>query len=65
MGIETSDIKSTITQLRATGAHVEDMRVSGPTKANLSNIYDPDHIRMELIELTPDSLHKKAEDSWK
>jgi lactoylglutathione lyase len=65
MGIETSDIKSTISQLRATGAHVEDMRVSGPTKANLSNIYDPDHIRMELIELTPDSLHKKAEDSWK
>ena len=65
MGIETSDIKSTITQLRGNGAHVEDMRVSGPTKANLSNIYDPDHIRMELIELTPDSLHKKAEDSWK
>jgi 4-hydroxyphenylpyruvate dioxygenase-like putative hemolysin len=65
MGIETSDIKSTIAQLRDTGAHVEDMRVSGPTKALLSNIYDPDKIRMELIELTPDSLHKKAEDSWK
>ena len=65
MGIETSDMKSTIVQLRDTGAHVEDMRVSGPTKALLSNIYDPDHIRMELIELTPDSLHKKAEDSWK
>ena len=65
MGIETADIKSTIMQLRDAGAHVEDMRVSGPTKANLSNIYDPDKIRMELIELTPDSLHKKAEDSWK
>jgi catechol 2,3-dioxygenase-like lactoylglutathione lyase family enzyme len=65
MGIETSDIKSTIAQLRAAGGTVEDMRVSGPTKALLSNIKDPDGIRMELIELTPDSLHKKAEESWK
>jgi catechol 2,3-dioxygenase-like lactoylglutathione lyase family enzyme len=65
MGIETSDAKATVMELRASGTHVEDVRVSGPTKANLSNVYDPDHIRMELIELTPDSLHKKAEDSWK
>ena len=65
MGIETPDAKATVMELRATGEHVEDIRVSGPTKANLSNIYDPDHIRLELIELTPDSLHKKAEDSWK
>jgi catechol 2,3-dioxygenase-like lactoylglutathione lyase family enzyme len=65
MGIETPDAHATVLQLRATGAHVEDVRVSGPTKANLSNIYDPDHIRLELIELTPDSLHKKAEESWK
>jgi catechol 2,3-dioxygenase-like lactoylglutathione lyase family enzyme len=65
MGIETPDAKATVTQLRATGAHVEDVRVSGPTKANLSNIVDPSGIRLELIELTPDSLHKKAEDSWK
>jgi catechol 2,3-dioxygenase-like lactoylglutathione lyase family enzyme len=65
MGIETPDIKSTITQLRDAGGHAEDMRVSGPTKADLSNIYGPDKIRLELLELTPDSLHKKAEDSWK
>jgi len=65
MGIETTDIKSTISQLRDTGVHVEDMRVSGPTKALLSNVLDPSGIRAELIELTPDSLHKKAEDSWK
>ena len=65
MGIETSDIKSTIAQLRAASGTVDDMRVSGPTKALLSNIRDPNGIRMELIELTPDSLHKKAEESWK
>ena len=65
MGIESTDVKATITRLRQAGATVEDFRVSGPTKALLSNIYDPNGIRMELIELTPDSLHKKAEESWK
>ena len=65
MGIETPDAKATVMDLRAAGGHAEDVRVSGPTKANLSNIYGPDRIRLEIIELTPDSLHKKAEDSWK
>jgi len=65
MGIESPDIKKTIAQLRAAGGTAEDFRVSGPTKALLSNIRDPNDIRMELIELTPDSLHKKAEESWK
>jgi hypothetical protein len=44
---------------------VADFRVSGPTKALLSDTNDPNGIRLELIELTPDSLHKKAEESWK
>jgi len=65
MGIETPDIKKTVEQLRAAGGTVQDFRVSGPTKALLSNITDPNGIRLELIELTPDSLHKKAEESWK
>ena len=65
MGIESPDVKKSIAQLRAAGGTVEDFRVSGPTKALLSNIMDPNGIRLELIELTPDSLHKKAEESWK
>ncbi len=65
MGIETSDVKKTVADLRAAGGTVEDARLSGPTKAMLSNIMDPNGIRLELIELTPDSLHRKAEESWK
>jgi catechol 2,3-dioxygenase-like lactoylglutathione lyase family enzyme len=65
MGIETGDLKATIARLRTGGATVEDLRISGPTKALLSNINDPNGIRLELIELTPDSLHKKAEEAWK
>ena len=65
MGIETPDLKQTVMQLRANGGMPEDAHLSGPTKAMLSNIMDPNGIRLELIELTPDSLHKKAEESWK
>lgn len=64
MGIETEDIKATIERIRLAGGTVTDPRLSGPTKALLSYITDPNGIRIELIELTPDSLHKKAEDAW-
>jgi catechol 2,3-dioxygenase-like lactoylglutathione lyase family enzyme len=65
IGVETADIKATIARIRQAGGKVDDFRVSGPTKALISNVIDPNGIRLELIELTPDSLHKKAEDSWK
>ena len=65
IGVETEDIKATIARIRQAGGTVEDFRVSGPTRALLSNVTDPNGIRLELIELTPDSLHKKAEESWK
>jgi hypothetical protein len=39
--------------------------VSANTKAILANITDPYMGRIELTELTPESLHRKALDSWK
>jgi len=39
-------------------------RVS-PTKAILSNITDPNGVRMELAELPPESLHQQAMERWK
>src|SRR5665213_538382 len=65
IGIESGTLNTTIAQLRQAGATVGDARVSGPTKALWSNIIDPNGIRLELIELTPESLHKKAEEAWK
>ena len=65
IGIESADEKTTILRLRQEGATVQDARVSAQTNALLSNVTDPDGIRLELVELTPDSLHKKAEDAWK
>ena len=43
---------------------VSDTNVSD-TKAILANITDPYMGRIELAELTPESLHQKAIQSWK
>jgi hypothetical protein len=49
---------------RKRGVTVSDPNVSD-TKAVLANINDPYMGRIELAELTPDSLHYKAIQSWK
>jgi lactoylglutathione lyase len=65
IGIESADENATITRLRQAGATVTDARVSAQTKALLSNVTDPNGIRLELVEVTPESLHRKAEEAWK
>lgn len=65
MGIQSDDLKAAVAQIRMNGGKPEDAHLSGPTKALLSNITDPNGIRTELIELTPDSLHQQAVDRWK
>jgi hypothetical protein len=46
------------------GANVSEIRPSG-TKAILSNVTTPTGVRMELLELPPESSHRKAMDRWK
>ena len=41
------------------GANVSETRVNG-TKAILSNVTDANGVRMELLELPPESLHRQA-----
>ena len=43
----------------------EDMYGRAPLNAILANVTDLNGLRIELAELTPDSLQKKAIDSWK
>ena len=45
-------------------AEVDPIRVS-PTKAILSNITDPNGVRIELAELPPESQHRQAMERWK
>ena len=64
VGIWVDDIKSTVASLRKRGVKVDDAR-AGNSKAPLTNVVDPNGIRLELLEFTPESLQKKAIESWK
>jgi len=64
LGLVVQNMKDATAMFKQRGANVGDVRVSA-TKAILSNITDPNGIRIELAELTPDSEHRKAMDRWK
>ena len=63
-GLHVESAKNAVEMFRQRGAMVSDTNVSD-TKAVLANITDPYMGRIELAELTPESLHRKAIDSWK
>ena len=65
IGIQTDDQKAVISKVRAAGGEATDSRPSGNTASNLANVTAIDGLRFELVEYTPNSLHKKAEDTWK
>ncbi len=64
-GLHVEDIKQAVAMFRQKGVTVSDVNKSGNTAALLANITDPYMGRIELAELTPDSLHRKALDAWK
>ena len=64
VGIWVDDIKATVAALRKRGVKVEDAR-AGNSKAPLTNVLDPNGVRLELLEFAPESLQRKAIDSWK
>jgi catechol 2,3-dioxygenase-like lactoylglutathione lyase family enzyme len=64
IGIWADDLNTTVTVLRQRGVKMEDTR-SGATKSVLTNINDPNGVRLELLEYPPESLQRKAIDGWK
>jgi catechol 2,3-dioxygenase-like lactoylglutathione lyase family enzyme len=64
-GLHVQNIKSAVEMFKQHGVTVTDVNTSASTKALLANITDPYMGRIELAELTPDSLHRKALDTWK
>ena len=65
IGILTDDANAAIAQLRQAGATLADARAGGPTGSRLSNVTDPNGIRLELVEQPPGSLMRKAMEAWK
>ena len=64
IGLQVGNIQAAVARLRQLNLKVEDIRV-GRTRGPLSNTTDADGIRVELLELTPESLQRKAMDSWR
>jgi len=65
IGILTDDANATVTQLRQAGATLADVRSGGGTGSRLSNVVDPNGIRVEIVEQPSGSLMRKAMESWK
>ena len=63
-GVVVEKMNDATAMFKNRGAPVGPINVSG-TKAILSNVVDPNGVRTELVEITPDSLHRKAMDRWK
>ncbi len=63
-GLHVENMASATTMFKERGAKVDPTRVS-PTKAILSNITDPNGVRIELAELPPESQHRQAMERWK
>jgi len=64
MGIWADDLHAAVATLRQRGVKVDDPR-TGASKAPLTNVTDPNGVRVEMLEFAPDSLQRKAIDSWK
>ena len=63
-GLHVDNAAEAVARFRKSGAMVSDTNTSD-TKAILANITDPYMGRIELAELTPESLHQKAIQSWR
>ena len=63
-GIEVPNLDAEVAQLRAAGLTVADPGVT-PSKARFVRMNDSDGVQIEIMELGPDSLQRKAIDGWK
>jgi lactoylglutathione lyase len=64
IGIWPEDQAATVAALRRHGVQVNDPRV-GSTKTSITNVTDPNGVRLELVDFLPGSLPRKAMDEWK
>lgn len=63
-GLHVENAADAVARFRKNGVMVSDTNTSD-TKAILANITDPYMGRIELVEITPESLHYKAIQTWK
>jgi len=59
-GLVVDNAEASVATFKSRGATVTNVNTSAGTKAKLANITDPYMGRVELVEITPDSMHAKA-----
>jgi catechol 2,3-dioxygenase-like lactoylglutathione lyase family enzyme len=64
IGIWPEDLGAAVATLRARGVKVDDPR-TGSTKTSITNVIDPNGVRLEMVDFLPGSLPRKAIDEWK
>jgi len=64
VGIWPDDLNATVAELRRRGVKVDDPRITS-SKSSITNVVDPNEVRLELLNILPDSLQRKAIDSWR
>lgn len=64
VGLWSDDLNKTVTVLRERGVKLDDPK-AGATKAPLTNMIEPNGVRLELLEYPPESLQRKAINGWK
>jgi len=64
VGLHVEDIRATLARLAQHGVKVDEPRVSR-TSSTIANATSPEGVRIELSELGPESLQRKAMNSWK
>jgi len=63
IGIWPEDLNGTVAALRQRGAKMDDPRTNN--KTSITNLVDPNGVRLEFLDFLADSLPRQAMDSWK
>ena len=65
VGIHVESMPQAVKLYQSRGLMVSEPRLSVPVGSTQANITDPNGLRIELTELPPNSLQRKAMEAWK
>lgn len=64
-GLEVTNLDALVKRLRAQGVQVRDPSVSPRTRTRIAVATMKEGTTVELLEMGPDSMHRKVMDAWK
>jgi predicted enzyme related to lactoylglutathione lyase len=64
-GLEVQNLDAMVGQLKQRGVDVRAASLSPRTGTRIAQATGPGGVNMELLEMGPDSLHRKVIDAWK